>query len=835
MLAKIESAAAVVRFRPGSAGERAAPAVLTAVRRARRRLAGLGSEPWGVCPQVVLTDPFPDPLNPTSTITGGAVVDAGREQVWLVVTPEAPAEPPGRALALLFGAGLPAASELSVLLEGYGLWVDDNADVDDRLRGRGLPPLGAAEGELRTTMALSFVRFLIGQEGEPGLRRLFDRARPGRLDEAARDVYGATLGELELAWRGQLARPAPRTRPLEFLMLSVRYLRPYLAREAEIFLYMLLGLGFTMIFPFITRHIFDRSLPSGRFSEVLTPLGILSGAFLVSLLAGLRRAYVTSSVGLAVVRDLRAEMFERIQRLPSRWFTQHQQGDVLGRMFSDVGQVEAGISRTLTDGIFNILSLAVSSVVMLRLNLWLGLLVLVASPGVGLVYRAMGAGARRRSLAVQEESGRLMGLTAENYQAQSVVKVFGIHRRERDRFDRASHRLLRAQRRMSLFGGFFALSVNTIITGLRLAVLAIGVRLIIEGRFTIGGLVAFSGVMGEVLNPVTSLTGIGQQLQAATGALVRINEVLDEPPEPTAAPDAPVLPRLERQLRIDGVSFSYTGDRPVLRGLDAAIIAGSRVAFVGPSGSGKTTLLRLLMRLYDPDVGTISVDGHDVREARVDSLRSQIGVVFQDTFLFNTTIRENIALGRPGASDAEVEAVARAAELDAFAAGLPLGYDEPVGEGGALLSGGQRQRVAIARALIRNPRLLLLDEATSALDPHTERQIVTTLNRVGVGRTTVAITHRLTSIVDYDEIFVLVDGELVEQGTHAQLRVAGGAYARLWAEQTGDPALAMPPLDRRDPLTPDPIPAGGGRLAAVHAPTDMTGRGHHGARLDQLP
>ena len=582
-------------------------------------------------------------------------------------------------------------------------------------------------------------------------------------------------------------------RPSAFLRLSVRYLRPYAVQEVEIFVHMLLALGFTLAYPFITRYIFDTALPSGRFSEMVGPFAILAGAFVVSLAAGLRRSYVSASVSLAVVRDLRNEMFERLQHLPTGWFARHRQGDVLGRMFSDVAQVELGISRTLIDGIFHVLSLAASSLVMLRLHLGLGLLVMMATPLLALVYRAMGAGARVRSLVVQEESGRLMGVAAENYQAQPVVKAFALHGRERDRFGRASQRLVHAQRRLTLFGGFFALSVSTVVTALRLAVLAIGVWLIFEERFTIGGLVAFTGVMGEVLNPVAALTGLGQQLQAATGALVRIDEVMGAAPERTRNSGAAALPRLARQLRIDSLSFSYTVGRPALRGVDATIAAGSRVAFIGPSGSGKSTLLRLLMGFHDPDGGTVTIDDHDVSRGSLSSLRGQIGVVFQDTFLFDSTIRENIALGWPEASDAEVEAVARAAGVDAFAAGLPLGYDEPVGEGGVRLSGGQRQRIAIARALLRDPSLLLLDEATSALDPRTERQIVTTLHSVGAGRTTIAVTHRLTSITNYDRIFVLVDGALVEEGTHDQLSAAGGAYARLWAEQRGPAPPGSPP------------------------------------------
>lgn len=791
-MARMEDEAAVVRFRPGSAGEEAAPGVLAAVKRSRRRLAGLGSESWGRRPQVCLVDPFPDPADATTLVTAGTVLDAPRDEIWMVVTPEAPADPPGRALALLFGATLPAADELTLLLEGYGLWVDDTTGIDDGIRHRDLPPLASAEGELRPAMALSFVRFLIGRESEDGLRRLLGAARPGRVDDTAREVYGAGLGELELTWREVLTKEAPTSRPIEFLRLSVRYLRPHLGRQIEIFVYMALALGFTTAFPFITRDIFDTALPSGQFSRVLEPLGLLGGALLISLVAGLRRAYVTASVSQAVVRDLRLEMFGRLQSLPTGWFARHPQGDVMARMFGDVGQVETGISRTLTDGVFHILSLIVSSVVMLRLNLWLGLLVLAGSPVVALVYRKMRAGARQRSLTVQEESGRLMGVASENIEAQPVVKIFGLHAREQDRFERTSQRVYRAEKRLSLFSGLFGLSVNTVVTVLRLTVLGLGAWMILEGHFTIGGLVAFLGTMGEVLSPVTILTGLGQELQAATGSLVRINEILDAAPEVVDEPGAPVLAPLDREIRFDAVSFSYVQERRTLRELDAVIVAGSRVAFVGPSGSGKSTVLRLLMRLHDPDEGTISIDGHDIGQVRLDSLRGQVGVVFQDTFLFNTTVRENIALGRPGASDAEVEAAARMAEVDAFVADLPRGYDTPVGERGAQLSGGQRQRVAIARALIRNPRLLLLDEATSALDPRTERQIVTTLEKVSSGRTTVAITHRLTSVVDYDQIFVLVDGEIVERGTHKELVAAAGAYARLWAEQTGEAGV----LDR---------------------------------------
>jgi ABC-type multidrug transport system fused ATPase/permease subunit len=420
--------------------------------------------------------------------------------------------------------------------------------------------------------------------------------------------------------------------------------------------------------------------------------------------------------------------------------------------------------------------------------------VLVCAPLVSIVYRVMGKGAQKRSLAVQESTGSLTGLAAENYSAQAVVKIFGLQQREAGRFRRGSNRLFDSERRLSLFGGIFGVSVNLIVTMLRLFVLGFGAWLIVEGHFTVGGLVAFLGIMGEVLSPVTILTTIGQEVQAATGALVRINEVLDATPEPDAT-DRPVLAPLATEVRLVDLTFSYTSERRVLDNVNAVIPAGKRVAFVGPSGSGKSTVLQLLMRLYDPDEGSVLFDGVDITDVQLDSLRGQLGVVFQDSFLFNTSVKENIALGHEGASDDEIRWAAEAAEVHDFIESMPRGYSTVVGERGGLLSGGQRQRLAIARALVRNPRVLLLDEATSALDPRTERQITDTLNRIAEGRTTIAITHRLTSVVDYDLIFVIVDGRIVESGTHAELLASQGAFARLWAEQTGQPLPTEAELD----------------------------------------
>ncbi len=782
-----------VRYRPGTAGERAAKPMASAAARARERLRGLGSEPRGKPAVIYLDDPFPDPDDPATLVTDGSVVDAAAGEIWMVATPETPPEDPHRALALLFGAALPAPDEVALLLEGYGLHLAEAPDTRARLAEAELPALDATEGELRSAAAVDFVRFLLARESEETLRRLLAAPR-GKLERAFHDLYGLTSAALEETWRRDLAAGEPQVETAQFLRLSLRYLRPYWLKELEIFAYMLLALAFTAAFPFVSRRLFDRAIPSGELSQVIELLVVLGVAFVVSLVAGLRQAYLSAWVASAIGRDIRTAMFDRLQVLPSGWYRRYPQGDVLSRLFSDVGTVQSGLADTIGQSVSQTLTLVVATVIMLTISLPLGAVVLVGAPVVGLVYKAMASGARERSLRTREENSGLLGVAAENYTAVPVVKMFGLRDRENRRFRGQADRLFRAERGLNLYGGIFGLSVNLIVTLLRLGVLGFGSWLILEGRFTIGGLVAFLAIMGEVLGPTTVLTTLGQNIQSASGALVRIDEVLHAEPEP-GDDDRPDLAPMERELVLSDIGFSYTPDRRALDGVDATIAAGTNVAFVGPSGSGKSTVLRLIMRLYQPDEGSISLDGVDVSTASMRSLRAQMGVVFQDPFLFDTTIRENIALGRPDATDEEIRAAAVAAELDETVAGLARGYDTLVGRGGSALSGGQRQRVAIARALVRDPRLLLLDEATSALDPATEREISDTLARAGADRTVIAVTHRLTSITDYDAIFVIEAGRLVEHGTHAELVSVGGTYARLWSEQTGAELQERAPFD----------------------------------------
>jgi len=815
---------AVIRFRPGTAGERAAPAVGTAARRARRRLAGLGSEAWGALPQICLVDPFPDPTRPGEMFTSGTIVDAARDEIWMVVTPESPPEPLERPMALLFGLALPAGRELGVLLEGWGLHRGDTPDPTPDLRKIPLPPMAMAGGELRGAMALSFVKYLLERGGEREFRRLL-AARPGQVDETAHAIYGRSMAALEESWQRTIAAgSAEDVKTRAFIRLALRYLRPHKWRELEILVHAALGMAFTAVMPFAIKRLIDSALPTAvrtrHFSPIASVLVMLAVAAVVSWGSGLRSAYLSAYVSSSIVRDVRVQMFERLQRLSAAWFGRRQQGDVLSRMFNDVQLLEQGLSQTLMQGVTQSVALIVQAAILVRLNARLAVIVLVGAPLVALVYRLMARGAQKRSIAVQEETGAAFAVAAENYSGLQVVRAFALEAREIARFRRAHNQLFKRGLNLHLYTNVFGVLVQVVVTALQMAILGYGAYLIIHGQLTVGALMAFVSVMGTVISPVTALSSITQLIQQSSGALVRINEILDVDPDILDAPDAQPLPPLQEAIQLSSVSFSYTMERRTLDDINLTIPAGRRVAFVGPTGAGKSSVLGLLQRAYDPDDGSLLFDGVDIRHVTLASLRGQIGMVFQESFLFDATVRENIRMGNPDATDADIEAAGRAAELHDFVMTLPRGYDTLVGERGGRFSGGQRQRLAIARALVRDPRVLLLDEATSALDPRTERLIADTLDRVSHGRTTIAVTHRLTSITDYDRIFVLDDGHLVEAGTHDELVRQGRVYAMLWAEQTGAAPPVEAPFDAVAALARVPLFAG----LAPHQLADVAAR-----------
>jgi len=462
------------------------------------------------------------------------------------------------------------------------------------------------------------------------------------------------------------------------------------------------------------------------------------------------------------------------------------------------------VERALTQGLQGlvqaVLAIVVGLFVMFALE-WKLSLVSIATWVVFLLGPGLiGPRAARASYTRQEDVGRVSAAVQENLLGQAVVKVFGLEARSVARFREHLGRLLVSETRLGFLSSLYGMAASLSNAFVQVMTLGIGGYLVIEHSMTLGSLVAFLGLQAGVIGPILQLSQVLAELQQATGGLQRVEEVLDEGAEVSDAAGAGVMPPLSREIRFEGVDFSHTREQPTLRGVDFALPAGRWYALVGTSGCGKSTTLSLLMRLYDPAKGRVLVDGADVRGYTQASLRAQMGVVLQDSFLFNLSVRENIRYGRLDATDADVEAAARAAEIHEGILALPEGYDTLVGERGGRLSGGQRQRVAVARALVRRPRLLLLDEATSALDPQTEAALNATLQRVARDRTVVSVTHRLDSVLHADRILVFDRGQLLEEGSHVELLARDGLYAQLWHQQHGSAGEVEARLLSRVPI-----------------------------------
>jgi ATP-binding cassette subfamily B protein len=399
--------------------------------------------------------------------------------------------------------------------------------------------------------------------------------------------------------------------------------------------------------------------------------------------------------------------------------------------------------------------------------------------------RILAARANRFSPQHTRDQAAVLATVQDLITGHLVFKVFGFQRRALERFNRQLARLAASGARDSLNQRMITRVIESMAALTQLIVGGAGVWLIVHHTLTVGTLTAFIGLLGVLGTALIRFAlGLPDWLSSA-GALRRVDALLAEQPAVRDAPDATPLAPVAREIRFDRVGFHYTGEQFATRDVSFTIPAGQWVALVGRNGSGKSTLLSLMLRLWDPQEGSITIDGHDLRAVTHDSLYAQFGVVFQETLLLNDTVRENIRVGRPEATDAEVEAAARAARLHEAIVALAHGYDTNVGERGGYLSGGQRQRIALARALVRNPRVLILDEATSALDPASETAFNETLEQLTTARTVIAVTHRLASVVHADHIFVLDGGRLVEHGRHEDLLAGGGVYQDLWNRQAG--------------------------------------------------
>ncbi len=679
---------------------------------------------------------------------------------------------------------------------------DTVAWVRERLRSGqmlSILPADAAhlEGDARAAYlnaATTFVAYLLeafGSTPVATLLRTYDATRP---DQAVNGAFQRPLGALEEAWRGAMSKQASGGAFSTFFGYLLPFFRPHWKREVEIIVLMLLGLTYTLAIPLSGKYLIDTVIPSRDLGRLAAFTAALVGVYLLNMLVGVRRVYVNTLVNQQVLLALQERMFSRLQRLSHAFYGRAKVGDIMARFSSDMQVVQGALSQASGVGFYQTLVAIAASITIVTLSPLLAVLCLLVLPLFVLSFLLLGVRFGRASRLRQKLVGEVATMTQENLSAHAVVKAYGLEERMITSFRTRLGLLLKAILRLVIFAALFEISTALATTLAQIMVLGIGGYMAIKGSLSVGTLLAFIGLLPSVFGPISSLFEALEAIQGAAGSTERIAELLDEPIDVADTPDAVALPAFGGALRFDHVSFHYGGERPILQDLTATIPAGAHVAIVGPSGSGKSTVVSLLMRFYDPAQGAVMIDGQDLRAVTLASLRARIGLVFQDTFIFDTTLRENIAVGKPEATDAEVRAAAEAARLDAYIATLPNGYDTVLGERGVLMSGGQRQRLAIARAIVRDPRILILDEATSALDATTEREILATLETLSRGRTTISITHRMAVAAMADRVLVLQSGRLVQEGAPEELLQVDGLYQQLYQEQMGH---ALPVGGRR--------------------------------------
>lgn len=557
----------------------------------------------------------------------------------------------------------------------------------------------------------------------------------------------------------------------------------------------------TLIVPWPMKLIFDNVLSNKTLPSLLQPfegwlthgstqalLMLCGGMVGIALIRGFFAYYqlfLTSRIGYLLVYTLRGELFNHLQRLSLSFHHRTRTGELLSKLTSDTDTLKDVFADSLLTFTTHILTVTGMLVIMFNLNIELGLIVLISFPvlflAIYLIYSRVKYSARNQ----RHNEGRLASRVSEILSAVPLIQAYGMEGYERERFDADSSRSMKESIRISRMEAAATRFVEIISAFGTAIVVLFGCMQTIAGKMTPGDVLIFASYMSQIYQPIRQITRLSTRYSRATVSMERINGILETEPDIQDEPNAIKVKQLRGDIGFEKVTFSYLNDKKILDNVSFRIKPGERVALVGASGAGKSTIANLIIRLYEPQSGTILIDGQNIKDYQRASLRQEIGVVLQDPVLFGTSIKENIAYGRPNATQAEIEDAAKQVHAHDFIMTLPNGYDTLMAESGNTLSGGQRQRICLARALIRQASILIMDEPTSAVDAQSHALIRDAMNRLQHGRTILLIAHQFHTIRDFDRILVLKNGTIVEEGNHSNLMNLGGYYHELFTLQNG--------------------------------------------------
>ena len=571
----------------------------------------------------------------------------------------------------------------------------------------------------------------------------------------------------------------------ETLARVLRFAKPYRWYLLAALVSAVLSVSLTLYAPVLIGRGIDQIIAPGKvYFDNLLPILIELG--IVAVLAAIFQwllTLCTNIVTYKTVRDLRSAAFEHMEELPLSNIDSRPHGDIISRIINDIDSVSDGLLQGFSQLFTGIITIAITLVYMLAINFKVGLVVVVITPlslFVASFIAKHSFDMFRRQSAIK---GQLSGCIEELVGNQKVVKAFSYEERAQQQFDRINHQLYDVGVKAQFYSSLTNPCTRFVNGVVYAAVAIVGALSCIAGGFSVGALSSFLTYANQYTKPFNEISGVITELQTAIASAKRVFDIIDEPVQQPDEPDAAHPTGCEGQIEIDRVSFSYEKSHPLIRDFHLQVKPGQRIALVGPTGCGKTTMINLLMRFYDVDAGEIRVDGQPIKKIGRDSLRSLYGMVLQDTWMFKGSVRDNIAYGKPDATDEEVVAAAKAAHAHSFIMRLPQGYDTVLAEDGGNISQGQKQLLCIARAMLTKPSMLILDEATSSIDTRTEIKIQQAFAQMMEGHTSFVVAHRLSTIREADCILVMKDGQIIEQGTHQQLLEKKGFYHQLYTSQ----------------------------------------------------